>query len=129
MNNIDLRKKLILNEISSIKSEIGKNQEFIKLFTNKNNDLIDQLGKKFNDLELIHSQFSDEQLISEKIVLTAYKRGFNDSLNNLNIAHIIVKKYRPYYKIGQAHAIAGDDVKNLDLQSDEDILKDILKQK
>jgi hypothetical protein len=40
MEDFDFRKKLILNEIETLKAEFKKNQEFINLFFKKNQDLL-----------------------------------------------------------------------------------------
>lgn len=59
----------------------------------------------------------------DKLLLEAYKQGFNDGLNNIDDYLILVLAYN----LGQLDAQAGDDVRSIDYQTDEEILERIKK--
>lgn len=62
-------------------------------------------------------------LEKDKLLLEAYKQGFNDGLNNINDYSILILAYHS----GQLDAQVGDDVRSVDYQTDEEILKRIKK--
>jgi len=57
----------------------------------------------------------------DKLLLEAYKQGFNDGLNNVDDYLILVLAYN----LGQLDAQVGDDVRSVDYQTDEEILERI----
>jgi len=59
--------------------------------------------------------------MDDEQMLKLYMEGFNDELNGTaqsNVKHLMFKQYR----IGADHALLGDDNRNLDYLSNEEIL-------
>ena len=57
----------------------------------------------------------------DKLLLQVYNQGFSDELDNIDdYTSIIIA-----YKLGRLDAQAGDNVRSVDYQTDEDILKRI----
>jgi hypothetical protein len=57
----------------------------------------------------------------DKLLLQVYMEGFSDELNNIdNYTAITIA-----YKLGRLDAQVGDDVRSVDYQTDEEILKRI----
>ncbi len=61
MEDLSFRRKLVLNEIERIKSEIGKNQEFIMLFQKQNNELMGSIENQYLELENISNKLIEKK--------------------------------------------------------------------
>ena len=67
------------------------------------------------------------QLVSDNLFLEFYMNGFNDELSqkqNMNCTDPMLQRA---YDFGRIDAIVGDDVRSVDHQSNEEILKQIKK--
>lgn len=53
MADIHFRKKLLYDDISRIKKEIEKNQEFINLFLKNNNELQTQIENRNEEIRIL----------------------------------------------------------------------------
>ena len=59
----------------------------------------------------------------DKILLDVYLLGFSDELDEINNEKYI----KEAYFLGRTHAIVGDDISTIDLQTDDQILNQIKK--
>ena len=57
----------------------------------------------------------------DKLLLQVYNQGFSDELDNIDNYTVITIAY----KLGRLDAQVGDDVRSVDYQTDEEILKRI----
>ena len=55
----------------------------------------------------------------QTVLLEVYKLGFDDELNNVSRKSLLIAAYER----GKLDALVGDDVRSVDYQSDEEILK------
>lgn len=62
---------------------------------------------------------TDDQLLS------IYKKGFKDELDSVNYETFSTEIETRAYQLGTLAAIAGEDVRGIDYQSDDEILKEI----
>lgn len=63
--------------------------------------------------------------IRDSELLSFYHQGFKDELNSVEKKKFFITLNQRAYDLGCVDAIVGDDVKSVDYQSDEEILKKI----
>jgi hypothetical protein len=93
------------------------------------------VGEELDDTEHLMSSENNRKRLLESIeqanavsnedLLDYYMLGFRDELDNLDEKEYDNPLITRAYKLGRLDAILGDDIRSVDYQSDEEIIKNI----